>query len=128
MDSPELLRRIGIDAAKQSRWSDGFGCSRCDADEHWDLGEGAGWQFQAYGRRLQTTLTAASLMDHAKLPLTAWILAAHLIRHAAICLSALVLKPRLSVSYALSVAIAPIDQWRHSRAVQHSLPGRHGQT
>jgi hypothetical protein len=49
--------------------------------------------------RLQTSLTAGSLMEHTKLPLTTWFLAIHRISQAKTGISALALKRDLGVSY-----------------------------
>ena len=104
MSIPEFLKCFGTEAqcaeaVKQSRWPDGFRCPRCDSADHCVLGEDARRLFQCYRCRHQTSLTARSLMEHTKLPLTTWFLAVYLISQAKTGLSALALKRHLGVSY-----------------------------
>ena len=104
MSIPEFLQCFGTEAqcaeaVKQSRWPDGFRCPRCDSADHCVLGEDARRLFQCYGCRHQASLTAGSLMEHTKLPLTTWFLAVYLISKAKTGLSALALKRHLGVSY-----------------------------
>jgi hypothetical protein len=61
--------------------------------------QGARKLYQCGGCRLQTSLTAGTLMEHTKLPLTTWFLAIHLISQAKTGISALALKRDLGVSY-----------------------------
>jgi transposase-like protein len=104
MSIPEFLAQFGnetqcVDAIKAARWPQGFRCPRCDAGEHYVVGHGARKLFQCNGCRHQTSLTAGSLMEHTKLPLTTWFLAIYLISQAKTGLSALALKRQLGVSY-----------------------------
>ena len=104
MSIPEFLRSFGTEAqcaeaVKQARWPDGFCCPRCAVGEHYVVGHGARKLFQCNGCRHQTSLTAGSLMEHTKLPLTTWFLAIYLISQAKTGLSALALKRQLGVSY-----------------------------
>jgi hypothetical protein len=104
MSIPEFLGKFGsesqcADAIKSARWPDGFRCPRCDAGEHYVVGHGARKLFQCNACRHQTSLTAGSLMEHTKLPLTTWFLAIYLISQAKTGLSALALKRQLGVSY-----------------------------
>jgi ISXO2-like transposase domain len=66
---------------------------------HYVVGHGARKLFQCNACRNQTSLTAGSLMEHTKLPLTTWFLANYLISQAKTGLSALALKRQLGVSY-----------------------------
>ncbi len=61
--------------------------------------QGARKLYHCGGCRLQTSLTAGTLMEHTKLPLTTWFLAIHLISQAKTGISALALKRDLGVSY-----------------------------
>ena len=70
------------EAVKQARWPDGFRCPRCGVADHYVVGHGARKLFQCNGCRHQTSLTAGSLMEHTKLPLTTWFLAGYLISQA----------------------------------------------
>ena len=104
MSIPEFLHSFGTEAqcaeaVKQARWSNGFRCSRCAVADHYVVGHGARKLFQCNGCRHQTSLTAGSLMEHTKLPLTTWFLAIYLISQAKTGLSSLALKRQLGVSY-----------------------------
>lgn len=104
MSIPEFLSRFGteaqcVEAVKLARWPDGFRCPRCAVAEHYVVGHGARKLFQCSGCRHQASLTAGSLMEHTKLPLTTWFLGIYLISQAKTGLSALALKRQLGVSY-----------------------------
>ncbi len=90
------------EAVKLARWPSGFRCPRCGGADHYVVGHGARKLFQCNGCRHQTSLTAGSLMEHTKLPLTTWFLAAYLISQAKTGLSALALMRQLGVSYPTS--------------------------
>ncbi len=104
MSIPEFLGTFGTEAqcaeaVKVARWPGGFRCPRCDVAEHYVVGHGARKLFQCNGCRHQTSLTAGSLMENTKLPLTIWFLAIYLISQAKTGLSALAMKRQLGVSY-----------------------------
>jgi hypothetical protein len=87
MSVSEVLQCFGTEAqcaeaVKQSRWPDGFLCPRCDGAGHCALDENARRLVQCCWCRHQTSLTAGSLMEHTKLPLTTWFLAVYLITKA----------------------------------------------
>jgi transposase-like protein len=86
-------------AVVAARWPDGFRCPRCDSPDHYIVGHGARKLFQCNECRHQTSVTAGSMMEHTKLPLTKWFLAMYLISQAKTGLSALALKRHLGVSY-----------------------------
>lgn len=99
---PDFLRSFGsqaqcAEALRVARWPEGFRCPRCGASAHCRLGSAERYQCNAC--RLQTSLTAGTLMDNSKLPLTTWFLALYLISQAKTGLSALALKRQLGVSY-----------------------------
>jgi len=104
MSIPEFLGRFGTEAQCAAaliaaRWPLGFRCPRCACAEHYVVGHGARKLFQCNGCRHQTSVTAGSLMEHTKLPLTTWFLAIYLISQAKTGLSSLALKRQLGVSY-----------------------------
>jgi len=86
-------------ALEKARWSDGFRCPRCGGHEHGLV----------YGRRLkryqcracghQATLTAGTIMQATKLPLTSWFLAFYMIGQAKTGISSLELSRHLGVNY-----------------------------
>jgi hypothetical protein len=87
------------EAIRRSRWPDGFRCPRCAGAQHYVVAHGARKLFQCGACRHQTALTAGTLMEHIKLPLTTWFLAIHLISQAKTGISALAPKRDLGVSY-----------------------------
>ncbi len=104
MSIPEFLRSFGTvaqcaEALKRARWPDGFRCPRCDGTVHSVVTQGARQLFQCSACRHQTSLTAGSMMEHTKLPLTTWFLAIYLLSQAKTGHSALALKRDLGVSY-----------------------------
>ena len=104
MSIPEFVGRFGTEAQCAAaliaaRWLLGFRCPRCTCAEHYVVGHGARKLFQCNGCRHQTSVTAGSLMEHTKLPLTTWFLAIYLISQAKTGLSSLALKRQLGVSY-----------------------------
>ena len=104
MSITEFLRHFGteaqcFEAVKQARWPNGFRCGRCGAAEHCVIVHGQRRLFQCNGCRHQTSVTAGSLMEHTKLPLTIWFLAIYLLSQAKTGLSALALMRHLGVSY-----------------------------
>lgn len=104
MSIPEFLGAFGTESrcaevVKAARWPNGFRCPQCGQPEHCVVERGAHGLFQCNACRHQTSLTAGSLMEHTKLPLTTWFLAIYLISQAKTGLSALALKRQLGVSY-----------------------------
>jgi transposase-like protein len=104
MSLPEFARSFGTEAqcaeaVRAARWPDGFRCPRCGGADHYVVGHGARKLFQCNGCRHQASLTAGSMMEHTKLPLTTWFLAIYLLGQAKTGLSALALKRQLGVSY-----------------------------
>ena len=86
-------------ALEKARWPDGFRCPRCGCQDHGLV----------YGRRLrryqcrscghQATLTAGTIMQATKLPLTTWFQAFYLIGQAKTGISSLELSRHLGVKY-----------------------------
>jgi hypothetical protein len=101
---PEFLAHFGAEeqcaeVIRRSRWPSGFRCPRCKCAQHYVVDHGARKLFQCGACSHQTSLTAGTLMEHTKLPLTTWFLAMHLISQAKTGISALALKRDLGVSY-----------------------------
>ena len=105
MSIPEFLARFGseaqcVEGVLATRWPTGFYCARCDSNAHYVVGHGVRKLFQRNGCRHQSSLTAGSLREHAKLPLKAWFLAIYCHSQAKTGLSAPALKRQLGgVSY-----------------------------
>ena len=104
MSIPELLSHFGTEAQcaealKRSRWPQGFRCPNCSGTQHYLVVQGARKLYQCSDYRLQTSLTASTLIEHTKLPLTTGFLAIDLISQDKTGISALALKRGLGVSY-----------------------------
>jgi transposase-like protein len=86
-------------AWEKARWPDGFRCPRCNGLEH---GLVSGRRLKCYQCRQcghQATLTAGTIMQATKLPLTTWFLAIYLIGQAKTGISSLELSRYLGVKY-----------------------------
>ena len=101
---PEFLRLYGTEAQceaalEQARWPDGFHCPRCNGQSH---GLVHGRRLKRYQCRTcgyQATVTAGTIMQATKLPLTKWFLAFYLIGQAKTGISSLELSRHLGVNY-----------------------------
>ena len=101
---PEFFSRYGTEAQCAAamlalRWPQGFRCPSCGSAEYYLVSHGARELYQCRGCRHQTSLTAGTVMDSTKLPLTTWFLAIYLISQDKTGLSALALKRHLGTSY-----------------------------
>lgn len=101
---PEFFARYGTEAHCEAaliafRWPDGFVCPRCASTAHYVVGHGARKLFQCRGCRVQTSLTAGTMMESTKLPLRTWFLAMFLISQDKTGLSSLALMRHLGTSY-----------------------------
>jgi transposase-like protein len=86
-------------ALEKTRWPDGFRCPRCGGNEH---GLVYGRRLKRYQCRIcrhQATLTAGTIMQATKLPLTTWFQAFYLIGQAKTGISSLELSRHLDVNY-----------------------------
>jgi len=86
-------------ALEKTRLPDGFRCPRCGGNEH---GLVYGRRFKRYQCRIcrhQATLTAGTIMQATKLPLTTWFQAFYLIGQAKTGISSLELSRHLDVNY-----------------------------
>jgi len=82
-----------------SRWPQGFRCPCCGDDRHTTFIRQNRQYWQCFRCRYQTTVTAGTIFEATKLPLTRWFLAMHLITQAKNNVSALELKRHLGVRY-----------------------------
>ena len=101
LSMPEFFKLYGTEplcaqALETTRWPDGFRCPRCGGSAHCVLHTKV---FQCNACRHQASLTAGTVLQSTKLPLTTWFLAIYLISQAKTGLSALALKRHLGVSY-----------------------------
>ena len=100
----EFMERYGTEekchaALVASRWPRGFRCPACRDERHSTFVREGRSYWQCYRCRHQTTVTAGTIFDATKLPLTRWFVAMHLITQAKNNVSALELKRHLGVRY-----------------------------
>lgn len=86
-------------ALLQARWPNGFVCPGCKGSDHTRHDRGQRLLLQCCSCRRQTSLTAGTVFDASKLPLTVWFLAIHLLTQSKTGMSALQLMRDLGVSY-----------------------------
>lgn len=104
MSLPEFQRSFGSEsqcakAVAQMRWPNGFHCPVCSSTDHCTVSGRKHLLYQCSVCRHQTSLTAGSLFQRTKLPLTTWFLAIYLCSQAKTGLSSLALHRQLGVSY-----------------------------
>lgn len=98
----ELISQYGSEeqchqALFQWRWPDGFKCPKCGHDHYCSLRSRK--LLQCNRCRSQISVTAGTIFDSTKLPLTTWFLAIYLITQSKVSVSALGMKRTLGVSY-----------------------------
>jgi transposase-like protein len=86
-------------ALEKARWPDGFRCPRCHSHEHGLVYDRRLKRYQCRNCGHQATLTAGTIMQATKLPLTSWFLASYLIGQAKTGISSLELSRHLGVKY-----------------------------
>lgn len=100
----EFMERYGTEEKCQAalvalRWPRGFRCPCCDDERHSMFVREQRRYWQCHRCRHQTTVTAGTIFEATKLPLTRWFLAMHLLTQAKNNVSALELKRHLGVRY-----------------------------
>ena len=85
------------------RWPNGFKCPECGHDRYCTLK--ARKLMQCNRCRSQLSVTARTIFDSTKLPLTAWFLSIYLVTQSKISISALSLKRTVGVSYNTALLI-----------------------
>lgn len=98
----DLFREYGTEkqcegALFKWRWPDQFSCSKCGSHSYCRLKTRR--LYQCNHCHHQTSLTAGTIFEKTKLPLTTWFLGIHLLTQSKTGLSALELKRQLGVSY-----------------------------
>jgi ribosomal protein L37AE/L43A len=87
------------EALVATRWPDGFVCPCCGGQAHSHFEREGRTYWQCGACRRQTTVTAGTVFEATKLPLTVWFLAMHLLTQAKNAVSALELSRHLGVRY-----------------------------
>lgn len=82
-----------------SRWPTGFVCPHCGETHHSTFIRAGRQHWQCQACQHQTTVTAGTIFQATKLPLTLWFLAMHLLTQAKNNVAALELMRHLGVSY-----------------------------
>lgn len=100
----EYIERYGSEdkclaALEASRWPSGFCCPSCGDSRHSRFLREGRTYWQRHRCRNQSTVTAGTIFQATKLPLTRWFLAMHLLTQAKNNASALELKRHLGVCY-----------------------------
>jgi len=88
-----------VAALERARWPDGFRCPRCGEQKHGLVYGRRHRRFQCRSCRHQTTVTAGTIMEATKLPLTKWFQAFYLVGDAKTGISSLSLMRKLGVNY-----------------------------
>jgi transposase-like protein len=101
---PDFLQLYGTetqceDALAQVRWPEGFRCPRCDASVYGLVCDRRLKRYQCRQCGHQATVSAGTIMQASKLPLTIWFLAFYLIGQAKTSISSLQLSRQLGVAY-----------------------------
>jgi len=84
---PEFIQLYGAEenceaALEQARWPDGFRCPRCECKEYGLIHGRRHKRYPCRSCRHQTTLTAGTILEATKLPLTTGFLALYLVGQA----------------------------------------------
>jgi transposase-like protein len=101
---PKFMELYGTEekceaALEKARWPAGFRCPRCEGREYGLIGGRRHKRYQCRSCRHQATLTAGSIMEATKLPLSTWFLAFYLVGQSKTGISSLALMLHLGVNY-----------------------------
>ena len=123
---PLALRQPKTNASTtlyQWRWPNGFLCPHCGHDRFCQLSSGKLQQCNRCHR--QTSITAGTIFDSTKLPLTVWFQAIYLMTQDKKGVSAMKLHRHLGISYnaALAHQIHKLMQVKMERDREHPLSG-----
>jgi len=103
MTLQEFQERFGTEEAcreylYQQRWPNGFVCPKCGHTEHFNI-KARGGKLQCKACNHQTTVTAGTIFEKTRTPLTKWFTAIYLVSEDKRGLSALSLKTKIGVAY-----------------------------
>lgn len=126
----EFIQAFGTEdkchaALEHARWPDGFRCPRCGASDHYgEIHDERRKRYQCKSCRHQTTVTAGTIFDSTKLPLTTWFQAIYFITHAKNGISAMELGRQIGASYPTSWKIRhKLMRAMQERESKHLLRG-----
>lgn len=101
----EFMQRYGSEqqceqALIAARWPQGWRCPRCNGSQYWPTQDShARRLWQCAGCDYQCSVTAGTVLEHTRLPLTKWFLALYLLTQHKNGISALSLKRHLGIGY-----------------------------
>lgn len=127
---PAFFRLFGTEeqceqALEAARWPQGFRCPRCHGASAWSRRRGRQPLRLCAGCGYQCSLTAGTILQNTKLPLTTWFLAMQLISSAKNGIAALELRRQLDVSYPTAWMIKhKISQAMYLAEQERQLHGR----
>ena len=103
MTIQEFQERFGTEEAcreylYQQRWANGFVCPKCGHTEHFNI-NARGGKLQCKACNHQTTVTAGTIFEKTRTPLTKWFTAIYLVSEDKRGISALSLKTKIGVAY-----------------------------
>lgn len=101
---PDFFARFGTEtqceaALEQARWRDGFVCPHCGGQKHSLFHRDSEKLWQCSACRKQTSLTAGTILEATRLPLTVWFLGIYHLTQPKNNVSALELKRLLGINY-----------------------------
>jgi ribosomal protein L37AE/L43A len=104
---PDFFAQFGCEnqceeALERARWPNGFVCPDCGGQDHSLIHRGALKLWQCCTCRKQTSLTAGTIFEATRLPLTTWFLGIYHLTQPKNNVSALELMRLLGVSYKAS--------------------------
>jgi transposase-like protein len=109
---------VAVAALEKARWPDGFRCPRCECKEYGLIYGRRHKRYQCRSCRHQATLTAGTILEATKLPLTTWFLTFYLVGQAKTGISSLALRRHLGVNYRTA--------WLVHNKIMHALKERDG--
>jgi ribosomal protein L37AE/L43A len=119
MDMLDFQVRFGSEEQCRSylferRWPKGFVCPKCGHTEYFNVASRRMYQCKACNH--QTSLTARTIMDKSKTPLTKWFLAIYLVSEAKQGISTLRLSRLIEVAY--------YTAWSIRQKIRHAMETR----
>ena len=100
----------------RARWPKGFVCPKCGGGERFDIRSRHLFQCKACGR--QTSVTAGTVLDKTRTPLTKWFMAIYLMAADKRGVSALALARHIGVAY--------YTAWTMCHKIRHAMGARDG--
>ena len=100
----------------EQRWPDGYRCPKCGHNECFNIGSRSLYQCKACSH--QASVTAGTIFDKTRTPLTKWFMAIYLASEDKRGISALALKDKIGVAYCTA--------WTMLHKIRHAMGERDG--